>query len=514
MGQPPLGGALRRFGAGRGGRLGVALLLAPFLGSGFQLARDRGEHPRPGQEGRGRALGDAGQGQGALAAYLEARVGQGLEQAVGRPLGGAGPQHAGDAPADGDVLARIEEGVQELAGGARDRPAQRAQDFEEDVVAGQKRDQVAHEGGIDLVLPAQERPHRLRLPGPQLHHRPHDRIGGCVRGLPGRLFLAQRRHLPEQGLAVEGEAGLGQGHQGGGVHHLVRLQSDHPRAEAFLEGGDVAVVQASGDQERPQGGRPRQGEQDAGAPLAQQGDEEQGEQPARHRAQSVETHVHDGLCGSLPVVGKRGVEQLVARAEERVVEDAVGAARQERAPEARVHEPQQRGRGHRGRAQGHGAGQAQAPQGGTGERHLDGQGQQANPRVEHGEERQEGLPAGKHGGGLRVEQVVEQRLGGGAQGHDQGQVAQVTHLAQEAEAGEGTGGPRAARADARGAQRAQPSQRQQAHHVEDGHEHEQGGYGQEPGRSTRAGRPRLPPAKLRSRCGPSRAWRRRDRSAR
>ena len=240
---------------------------------------------------------------------------------------------------------------------------------------------------------AQRAPHHVRLRRAELGDRLRHRIPLRPPRAQRPRLRAARRDLAQDGFAVADEPGAGHGHRRGRVHDVREVQAHHARAQAVLEGGDVAVVQPPRDRDRGQGEGGGQREEDTRVGRTQRGGQPEDQHAADDGAEPVEAHVDDGLGGPLAALGDGREEQLVAGSEERVVEDAVRAAGDERAPEAGRDEAGQRAHRDRRRPQGHRSGQAQAAQRGPGQGHLHGQPEPSDAGVEQREERHQGRAA-------------------------------------------------------------------------------------------------------------------------
>ena len=153
------------------------------------------------------------------------------------------------------------------------------------------------------------------------------------------------------------------------VERLVRVDLDPSRSEAGLERFHVPLVQAPSEADRDDAQGDGQKEERA-AGGREDGHRDEHDRAAQEGAELVEADVDDRLRGPLLAVRDRGVQELVAGAEERVGEDGVRGPGDDARPEPRVEDGDERGCGHGQGPEGDGAREAEGAEGGPRERAL------------------------------------------------------------------------------------------------------------------------------------------------
>ena len=262
---------------------------------------------------------------------------------------GAGLQHARDAAADERVAGRVEQRVDELSGDARRRPPQRAQHVGIAVVPGQQRDERAPRAGAagSGLAPrsARRTAHgsRPRAAGawPRRAERGRDApgasdAGGAASGssgtpAPSRPGRPRSSSIWRSSLSRSSMAGVGERVLRRRVDRLAALEPDaavqRGSARASGRSRGAAPRESASAHEREQ--RPRRRTARARpASGSERTATARTSAAADQRADLVDADVDDRLDPPLLGLGHRRVEQLVGRAEERVRDRLVGAARE------------------------------------------------------------------------------------------------------------------------------------------------------------------------------------------
>ena len=139
------------------------------------------------------------------------------------------------------------------------------------------------------------------------------------------LASAELLDLPQQRAAVD-EAGVGEGGLRGVVDDVLGVEAHPAQDEALRERLHVAALQALREQHEHERHGRRDGEQHGGGGERGEGEREGHDRAAGEGADLVHGDVDERLDAPLLGLGQGCVQQLVARAEERVRERLVGPA--------------------------------------------------------------------------------------------------------------------------------------------------------------------------------------------
>ena len=295
----------------------------------------------------------------------------------------------------------------------------------------------ATSSGVGSGVRAQHGANRARVARAQPEQRVERGLGPARRrgfgdgGEAELVLAAQRRDLAQQRVALE-VAGVGERDLRGVVDHVHVVEADAAGEQALLERLDVAAVQrrdsasaaarprpASAKMQRLRATRARRASTSATTALPTSAPD------------LVDRDVDDGLDAPLLGLGHGRVEQLVGRAEERVGERLVGAAGEGGGLEAGHEAPRERARRGEQRAQRQRARDPELAQRGAAERRLQQQARHAHRGVEGGEGAQQAGARAEALARLRLELEVDERLGDGAEEHDERDVAQVRVAQQD-----------------------------------------------------------------------------------
>ncbi len=138
-------------------------LAVPHRPADGRLPLDHLENPLPVDANAGILLEQLRQRACAVVPHLEAQVVEAEQQAVGRPLGRADREHAGQSPPDDERLVRVDERVGQLADPFFRHLPQRDHRLLRHGVPREQRNQVWHERGRHAVVGAKHLENPLRI---------------------------------------------------------------------------------------------------------------------------------------------------------------------------------------------------------------------------------------------------------------------------------------------------------------------------------------------------------------